>query len=145
MERLESTLDDINRVRVDKLCWLMIDSRSAVVHLQMDWSKAVVGVILVPPDKKTAFGFDPIEPVIHLGIIRAELKSDFDSSSRDWILNITKELVQVNVSNDSVRTWFSWFGTPSTDSLEFSAEPILDPFVEPFALQVCSVSEKHDH
>ena len=50
-KRVESAFDDIDRMRVDKLCSLMIDSRCAIVHLEVNLTEIIVGVVLMPPDE----------------------------------------------------------------------------------------------
>jgi hypothetical protein len=130
---------------VDELYWFVRDGRRAVVHLQMNCPEVVVRVVLVPADQQTSVWLAPAEPIVLVWLLSLQLKSDLNPRGRHWILVVIKELAWVYLSNDSVRAGFAGFSTSSMNILERAAESILDPVVEPLALQVCLVSEEDNH
>jgi hypothetical protein len=137
--------NDIKWMCIDKPGRLMIDSRRAIVHLDVDWSSVVVRIVLVPPDQHTSGWLDPVEPVVLVWIIGSQLKPNLDPSSCRRVLVVAKELSRVHVADHTVWASFARLGTPSANIVEISSESILDAVVEPLALQVGPVSEKHDH
>lgn len=61
MERFASVFDDIKRMRVDELSWLMINGGCPIVHLQVDWPEVAVHIVLMPPHEQTPRWFDPVD------------------------------------------------------------------------------------
>nr|WP_247381325.1 hypothetical protein [Halorientalis brevis] len=124
---------------------LVIHCRGSVIHLEMDWAEIIVGIVLVPANQQTSGWLDPVEPVVLVRASGLELESGFDPRLGYWIAIIVEESSRIHVDNDAVRTSLSRFGTPATNGSEVGAESILDPIVEPLALQVGPVCEKDDH
>mgnify|MGYP006895888536 FL=1 len=113
---------------------MVIDSRSPVIHLQVNWPEGIVCLILMPADEQPSRWFDPVEPVVLVWLTGLQLESNLDPSGRYWVLVVTKELPRVHFGNDPVRAGFTRFGPSSADGVERTAESILDPVVEPLAL-----------
>ncbi|WP_049937513.1 hypothetical protein [Haloplanus natans] len=109
----------------------------------MDWSEAVVRIVLMPADQQTSVWLDPVEPVVLVGLPSLQLKSDFDSCGRHWVLVVIEPWV--HVGNDPVRASFTWLSTSPPNALELTAESVLDAVGEPLALQICPISEETDH
>jgi hypothetical protein len=111
----------------------------------MNWSEVVVRVVLIPADQQTSVWFDPVEPVVLVGLSSLQLKPDLDSRGRDWIRIVIEELAWVYLSDDPVRASFTRLSTSPPNGLELTAESVLDAVVEPLALQIRPISEENDH
>nr|WP_254831377.1 hypothetical protein [Haloglomus salinum] len=133
-KRVESALDDIQRMRIDEPGALVDDGRRAIVDLEMDRAEIVMRIVLMPTDQETPLWLDPVEPVVLVRLVSLQLKPDLDSRRRYRIRIVIQELPRVQFPNHAIWPGFARFGTPSSDVVEHSVEPIADAVMEPFAL-----------
>nr|WP_207891676.1 hypothetical protein [Natrarchaeobius halalkaliphilus] len=111
----------------------------------MDRPEVIMRVVLVPAYQQTSLWLDPVKPVVLVWFPSLQSKTNLDARSRHRVLVVTEELAWVYLSDDTVRTGFTRFGTSSSNVLELTAEPVLNSIVEPLALQVRPVSEENNH
>jgi hypothetical protein len=88
LKGIEASLYHIKRMGINERCLYTLDNCWSVVDLQMNWTKVLVRVVLMPSDENTPIRFNPIDPVVFVWITRPELESDLNPPGWDWILGV---------------------------------------------------------
>ncbi|WP_179213662.1 hypothetical protein [Halorubrum vacuolatum] len=89
-EIIDSLIEYVQWVCVEKFCWLSLDCFSVVVDLEVAFTEIHMRLVLMPPDHEVPFRFDPLDPVKIVRVGLWEIEGDVQLRFSDWIGRIEK-------------------------------------------------------